>query len=373
MITLKNVIKLLATNLIVVPTLVLSADAPATQPAPKADVYVVPPSSNLPIDLKYPAIIKSYQEVKVYSRILGVLEKQNFVEGQKVEKGQSLFKIEDSIYQAKVEAAKASVGMAQATLGNATKNWERIKELYEKKVISTEDRDKSLSTYENALSALAQAKANLKQAQIDLDFTEVKAPISGIAGLKTTDVGNLVTSNPPTELVTISQNDKVYIEFSMPLSDYKNIKSKQWVIPENNKPSISIILDNKKLEQKGMIDFIDVNIDQNTSTVKMRGIIDNPNYSLMPGSFIRVSINDIVEKDVITIPQKALLQNPLGTVVLVEEDGKAKAVPVVIGNETGDKFVITSGNIKSGDKIIINNFFKVKAGVPVTIDKIINQ
>lgn len=372
MINLRNIIKFFAISL-AVPSIMLSANAPAAMPAPKVDVYVVPQSSSLPIDLKYPAVIKSYQDVKVYSRILGVLEKQFYTEGQKVQKDQVLFKIEDDVYKAKVDASKASVQMAQATLGNATRSWERIKKLYDSKVVSTEDRDNALATYENAMASLVLAKANLKQAQIDLDYTSVKAPISGIVGLKTTDVGNLVSNNPPSELVTISQNDKVYIEFSMPLSDYKNIKSNLWVMPQGNKPSISVILDGKQIEQKGVVDFIDVNIDQNTSTVKMRAIVDNPNYTLMPGSFIRVTVNDIQEKNVITIPQKALLQNPLGTIVFVEENGVAKPVPVTVGNEAGDKFVVKTGNIKSGDKIIVNNFFKVKAGNPVTVDKVINQ
>lgn len=371
MITLKNIIKILAINLIAVPTLVLSADG--VKPAPKADVYVVPNSANLPIDLTYPAVIKSYQDVQVYSRILGVLEKQFFKEGEKVQQGQTLFKIEDDTYQAKVDAANANVNMSKATLNNAQRSWERIKKLYNSKVISTEDRDKALSTYESALASVSLAKAQLKQSQIDLDYTNVKAPISGTIGLKSVDLGDLVSSNPPTKLVTISQNDKVYIEFSMPLSDYKNIKSNLWTMPENKKPSVSVILDNKKLEQKGAIDFIDVNIDQNTSTVKMRATIDNPNNTLMPGSFIRISINDIVQKGVITIPQKALLQNPLGTIVLVEENGKAKAVPVVVGNETGDNFIVSKGDIKSGDKIIVNNFFKIKPGTPVTVDNVINK
>lgn len=349
------------------------AAAANKMPAPKADVYIVPKAQDLKIDLKYPAQIKSFQNVQVYSRVLGVLEEQRFVEGDRVEQGQSLFKIEDALYQAKVDAAEASVQMSQATLDNATRNWNRIQKLYKSKSVSTEQRDNALSVYEEALGALAMAKAQLRQAKIDLNYTKVKSPISGVTGLKKVDTGNLVTANPPMELVTITNNDKVYIDFSVPLSDYKNVKNGLWVLPESGKIDVTISVDGKPVLTKGNVDFIDENIDKNTSTVKMRAIVDNKNNILMPGTFVRIGLNGIVQKNVITIPQKALLQNPLGTVVFVENNGVAGVKPVLIGNESGDKFIVVGGPLQSGDKVIVNNFFRVKAGSPVTVDKIINK
>ncbi|QDF27831.1 efflux RND transporter periplasmic adaptor subunit [Halarcobacter anaerophilus] len=353
----------------------LAEDAPAANqmPAPKADIYIVPKKQDLKIDLKYPAQIKSYLNAKVYSRVLGVLEEKRFVEGDRVEKGQSLFKIEDDLYQAKVDAAEASVMMNQATLNNATRNWNRIKKLYKSKAVSDEMRDNALSEYEEALGALGVAKAELRQAKIDLNYTKVKAPISGITSLKKVDSGNLVTQNPPMELVTITNNDKVYIDFSMPLSDYKNIQSGLWAIPKDKTINVKVTVDNKPVNVKGYVDFIDVNIEKDTSTVKMRALIDNKEKFLMPGNFVRISLDGIVQKNVITIPQKALLQNPLGTVVFVEKDGKAAVKPVIIGNESGDKYVVAGGPLQSGDRVIVNNFFRVKAGEPVAVDKIINK
>ncbi|WP_321469096.1 efflux RND transporter periplasmic adaptor subunit [Halarcobacter sp.] len=342
-------------------------------PAPKADAYIVPEAQDLKIDLKYPAQIKALKSAVVYSRVLGVLEELRFEEGKKVNKGDSLFKIEDDLYKAKVDAALASVKMNQATLDNATRSWNRIKKLYKSKAVTTEQRDNSLSTYEEALASLALAKAELKQAQIDLDYTKVKAPISGIAGIKKVDVGNLVTANPPMELVTITQNEKVYVDFSMPLSDYKNIKTGLWTIPSDGKINVTLNVNDKPISAKGYVDFIDVNIDKDTSTVKMRALIDNENNQLMAGNFARVTLNGIVQKNVITIPQKALLQNPLGTVVFVENKGVAAVKPVIIGNESGDKYIVIGGPLQSGDKVIVNNFFRVKPGKPVAVDKIINK
>lgn len=356
-------------------SLLAAEGAPAGKqmPAPKADAYIVPEAQDLKIDLKYPAQIKALKSAVVYSRVLGVLEELRFEEGKKVNKGDSLFKIEDDLYKAKVDAALASVKMNQATLDNATRSWNRIKKLYKSKAVTTEQRDNSLSTYEEALASLALAKAELKQAQIDLDYTKVKAPISGIAGIKKVDVGNLVTANPPMELVTITQNEKVYVDFSMPLSDYKNIKTGLWTIPSDGKINVTLNVNDKPISAKGYVDFIDVNIDKDTSTVKMRALIDNENNQLMAGNFARVTLNGIVQKNVITIPQKALLQNPLGTVVFVENKGVAAVKPVIIGNESDDKYIVIGGPLQSGDKVIVNNFFRVKPGKPVAVDKIINK
>lgn len=353
-----------------------AAGAPAGQkqmPAPKADVYIVPKAKDLAIDLKYPSKIIPLNYATVYSRVQGVLQAINFKEGEKVKKGQSLFKIEDDLYQAMVDSAEASVKMNEATLQNATRSWNRIQKLYASKAVTTEQRDSSLSAYQSALASLSMAKAQLKQAKINLEYTKVKAPISGTTRLKNVDIGNLVTSNPPVALVSISQNDKVYMDFSMPLSDYKNIKNGLWTIPQNKKINVDVILDGKVSGSKGYVDFIDGNIDANTSTVKMRAIIDNKDNKLTPGIFARVALSGIVQKNVITIPQKAVLQNPMGTIVFIEEDGKAAIRPVIVGDENEDKYTVAGGALKSGDKVIVNNFFRVKPGKPVAVDKVINK
>ena len=330
----KHALILCFASLITSTTLLNAAQAPA-MPAPKADVYVVPQAQDLAISLKYPAEIKAYKKVQVVSRVLGTLEKQYFTEGSSVKQGDVLYKIEDGIYKAKYDAALATLNMNQAILDNASRNWERIKKLYAQQAVSEEKKDSALATYEQALATLALAKAQLRQAQIDLDYTNVKAPISGFTSLKQVDVGDLVTANPPTTLVEITQNDKVYVEFSMPLKDYQNIKNGLWQMPKNNS-QVSIEQDGKISALQGVIDFINVNIDKETSVVKMRATIENKEGQLMAGNFARVLLSDIVQKNVITIPQKAVLQNPLGTVVFVEEQGRVGVRPVMLGKESNE-------------------------------------
>ncbi len=342
-------------------------------PTPKADIYIVSKPMTTEVLLKYPAQIKSFKNVKVVSRVSGILEKKYFIEGEKVNKGELLYKIEDSVYKAKVDGAKASLQMAKAVLSNAVRNWNRIKKLYIQKAVSQEKKDDALSAYEQAKASLSLSKARLEQAQINLAYTKVVSPISGIAGLKKVDVGDFVTSTPPTTLVNIINDNKVYISFSMPFSDYINIKNHLWQIPENKKIRINVIINGKTLKEKGVVDFIDPNVDQKTSVVRFRAILDNKNGYLMPGSFAKIILRGISQKNVIMIPQKAVLQNPLGTVVFVVKDGHVGVLPVILGRESGKYYIVKRSHLKSGDKVIINNFFRLRPGGKVIIDKIINN
>jgi len=357
-------------------TTVFAGEPPAgahKMPTPKADIYVVPKPKVLPITLKYPATIKAYNEVQVVARALGTLEEKYFTEGQKVKKGDLLYSIEDDVYKAQVEAAQASLQMGKANLDNVTRNWKRIKKLFSQKVISQEQRDNAFSAYEQSLASVALAEAQLKQAKINLKYTKVKAPIGGIAGLKQADIGDLVSDNPPSKLVQITQNDQVYVEFSTPMSDYKKIKDHIWSTKNDTPIKIQLEVDGKLLKKEGVVDFVDVNTDNQTAIVKMRAIFDNKDGSLMAGQFVRVVTKNIIQKNIITIPQKAVLQNPLGTIVFIEDNGHVGVRPVVVGNTSEDKFVVTGGALKSGDKVIINNFFRLKPGGEVIVDKIINS
>jgi len=243
---------LLSATLFLSATAVFAGGPPSKgmkMPIPKADIYIVQKPATLPVTLKYPATVKAYKKVQVVARVLGVLEKKDFTEGQKVQKGDLLFEIEDDIYKAKVAAAKASLQMSEASLKDATSNWNRVKKLFSQKAVSSEKRDNVLSAYEQSLAAVSLAKAQLKQTQIDLAYTKVRAPIDGITGLKQVDVGNLVSYDPPSKLVEITQNDKVYVEFSAPMSDYKKIKNHIWNIKDNGTLKINLEVNGKVLKK----------------------------------------------------------------------------------------------------------------------------
>ena len=336
-------------------------------PTPRVDVFEVKPPQKIKIDnLIYPAQTKAYEFVRVVAKANGTLQKEFFKEGDFVKKDEILFKIDDSIYQAKVESAKANIDMVKANLYKAKKEWIRTEKLYKNNSISQKERDAVFSAYNSALASLENAKANLKLAKINLNYTDVKAPISGITTIKKVDVGNYVTIGTP--LVDIYNIEKIYLYFSLPESDLEKLNNLYEV---DGKLKVDI-LKNHKVIASGFIDYKDKKIDKSTSTIQFRAVIDNKDKKLLPGDFVKVRFSNVYQKNVVLIPQKALLQNQKGMIVFVAENGKVAIRPIFSISEYKDKFIV-KGLIKQGDKIIVNNFFKIRPGAKIVVDKTINK
>ncbi len=340
-------------------------------PLVHVDVYKVQKPVNKRVVLTYPARLESTRSVTVVARVSGVLLKKFYREGQFVKKGEILYKIEPTIYKARVDAAFAMVQKAKANLYKAKKDWERYKILYKNMVISKQKMDDITDIYLSSSAALKEAQANLKLAKIDLGYTNVKATISGITGLKAVDVGDYVKSGR--KLVSITRIKPIYAEFSFADSDFMKIKNEV----ANGKLSLktkrlgAYIVQGRKI-YKGYVNFIDSKIDPNTSSVKARAIFENRNGYLMPGEFVRINVTGYVRKNVITIPQEALLQNSMGKMVFVIAKGRVVPRFVNVSLGANNTFIVNSG-LRPGELIAVDNFFKLRPGMPVKIDKIINR
>lgn len=295
----------------------------------------------------YPALIKPYEEVQIISRVEGVLKEQHFIEGSYVKKGDVLYTIEQDTYQAKQDVANANYNKALS-------DYNRAKKLYTTKSISDKEYDTFTSEYENA-------KANLQLAQIEFDYTTIKAPISGIVGIKTHDIGNFVSAN--TNLTTITSKNPIHLEFSIPKSDANRFLSQF----KNSTTDIKIVASsNKESVQNGLIDYIAPQIDINTNTLSLRAKFENKKDEYIIGDFVKVSVKGIKINNVITIPEEAILQTQNGAIVYVVEEGIAKPRPVVLDVLTADGMVLKSG-LNDGDMIIINNIAKVRPNAKVVL------
>ena len=314
------------------------------------------------IEKTYPAAINAYEKVDIVARVSGILEKKHFTEGAFVKKGDPLYTIEQDIYLAKLETAQAGLEKAQSTLQRAEKDWQRAKALQKTNAISQKEIDAYLYEYTNAKAELSTAKANLKQAQIEFDYTVIKAPINGIAGIKKQDIGDYIQAGSESSmLTTVTNTDPLHLEFSLPKSDVKLYLS------QIKKPGTVIkLLDrqNNESEQNGTIDFIAPEIDQNTNTLLIRAKIDNKDGKLLAGDFVKVSIKGLITPNTAVIPEEALLQTPNGAMVYVVEDGTAKIRPIKTDILTKEGIIVKSG-LKEGEKIIINNIPKVRPNAKV--------
>lgn len=347
-----------------------AAGMPAMPPLSVSTYKVV--ASDVPVSLEYPAKVKSMQQVNVVARVSGVLEKKHFTEGSFVKAGDMLYQIDSDRYEALMQEAIADVGVKEATLKQATRDWERTKVLFAQDAVSQKERDAALSAYESASASLKASNAALKKATIDFNYTKVKATISGMTSLNAQDVGSYVGSSSDTmALTTITQTDPVYVEFSLP--DIELLK-KRYVMGQGNWNSIAQAKlpvglstpDGSKYAKAGTLDFIDSYVDAETSTIKARATFSNPNNILIPGLFVRVNVEGLVYKDAISIPQMALLQDATGSYVFVAKEGKAHKVPVKAGTVHNNTYIIESG-LNAGDVVITNNLTKLRPGAAINL------
>lgn len=340
--------------------------------APKVDVFVVKEQKQMPVSLVFPARISAAKEVSITARVSGVLERQLYTEGSLLNKGVAMYKIEPDIYEADVESKKAALAVENAKFEKAQKDWERARELYEEKAISEQDKDSMYFAYLSAEANVKVAKAELHKAELNLNYTNVTATINGIAGKRLVDEGDYVTAGTP--LVKIRQTDLIYAEFSIPemtkLKQKYTLAKGTWNKLQDAKLQAVLVINDKEYAQKGVVDFVDSAVDNATSTMKARAVFKNPDAQLVAGEFAKIKIIGVVSNNVLAVPQQAVLQNPLGTIVFVVDEGKVGVRPVKIIEASGDKFIVSGVTPK--DVVIVNNFFRIKPNTPVTIDKTIN-
>lgn len=350
-----------------------SQNANQSQQMPPIPVKVYEAKSeNVPLKIVYTGKTKSVGDVDIHARVEGVLLEKNYTEGDLVKKGQSLYQIDPSTYQANFQSAKAALEVEEAKFENAQKEWERIERLYSENAISQRERDTAEANFKAALASVKNAEATLKNAKINLNYTKVIAPIEGIAGQKQQDVGNLVGPGSNSLLTTITQLDPIFVEFAIPNDDVGMMNEKgassRFVLPEDG--VIKVHLEDttgKTMLEGGVVDFRAVTLDSQTGSVNARAKFENKDVAIYPNQFGKVVIEDIALKEAIAIPQEAIMQSPQGTFAYVVNDGKADIRAVVLGATTDDnRWVIKSG-IKDGDKVILNNLLKLKPNAPVQI------
>jgi len=353
----------------------LSAEEPKKgPPPPSVDVFTIHAPKEEALVFTYPGKSISAQSVVIKARANGILQKKFFTEGEKVKEGDILYKIEPESYEAALAVAKAAMNVQEVSFQKASKEWERIKSLYDNGAASEQEKDTAFFANESAKASLNSAKAALQTASINLERTNVKATVTGIAGIKQVDVGALVTDG--TALVDITQIDPLHVEFSIPDIDVMKqkyaIKNGKWSNPTEGKLKASLKVGDVPFKEMGVVDYLDSSLNTKTGSLKARASFKNPNKELLPNQFVTISLLGLTRNNVIKVPQKAVLQNPLGTIVFVVTDGKATTRPVKVGETSENDFVIESG-LKEGDVVIVNNFFKIKNGAPVKVDKVINQ
>jgi len=328
-------------------------------PPPTVKTQEISPQ-DISVAYSYPARLTSVHEVTVVAKVPGTLEVQRFEEGDWVDEGEVLYEIDPDKYRVAHRQAQANVDVRQAALEAASRTWKRVQSLYAANAISKQEYDNAQGNFEQAEAALSAARVAVEAAKIDLEDATIRAAIGGVASQTHVDVGNYIAS-PNTPLVTITQLNPIHAEFSLPDQDFFTLKK------ELNTVTLALESDAQTRVQ-GKIAYTDSAINAHTSTVKLKGIFENPEGALMPGLFARVHLEGVMLNDAITIPQEALVQDPSGMYVYVLKEGKAQKLSVAIGQATEGRYVIESG-LEGGEVLILDNLTKLRQGMPVNVAK----
>ena len=329
------------------------------------------------VELEYPAQTAGSREVEVRSRVPGILLKRNYEEGHPVRAGQSLFTVDPASFEAAASRAEADVTAAEARLANAARNAKRMKPLYEAKAASQKDFDDAVSAEEVAAADVKAAKARLAEARLNLGYTHVYSPISGLSSRSLKSEGTLV-AGPADLLTTVTQVDPIYVNFGMSEAEQSRIKketqARKLVLPKDNRFDVMIRFEDGTTYQRvGRLAFTDVRVNNTTGTSDARAEIPNPAGEVRPGQFVRVVLKGAQRPDAITVPQRAVMESPQGKMVYIFADGPTKSDhvaqprPVTVGEWSGSDWIITDG-LKAGDKVIVDGLAKIFfPGAPVQI------
>jgi membrane fusion protein (multidrug efflux system) len=339
------------------------ARAPAAASVPKPAVGVrIAALKGVNESFDFVGRIKAVNKVELRARIEGFLDKVLFREGQDVKTGDLLYQIEKVQFQAQVDQAKANVAVAKATEINARLEFGRNAELVKKQYSPQSLVDANKAALDGAVGKIMQAEAALKQAEVNLDYTDIRSPIDGRIGRTAFTVGNLV--NPASGvLATIVSQDPIYVLFPVSVRDLETIREARRRDGGMAKIDIRIKLSNgQDYPHKGVWNLTDPQVDQQTDSLIMRATIPNPEGLLIDGQFVTASIRERKEEPRLVIPQSALQADQSGYYALVVDDKHAVEVRrVQTGPNLGTDIVVTSG-LKEGDKVIVDGIQKVRPG-----------
>jgi membrane fusion protein (multidrug efflux system) len=357
--------------------LVIAACGPSGQqgpggPPPVQVAVITIEQKTLPAIFEYTGQTLGSREVEVRARVTGILQSRNFVEGGAVKKGQSLYTIDPAPFAAAVLRAEGDVAGAEARLAQARKNAARLKPLYADNAVSQKEYDDAASAESIGEADLKSAQARLVEARLNLLYTRVESPLTGIAGRSQRSEGSLV-SGPDVLLTHVTQIDPIWVSFGVPDNEQLRINSEQLAgrlqLPKDGSFEVSVKLaDGTVSTQPGKLNFSDVRVSGATGTSDTRAELPNPKGVLRPGQFVRVTLSGAVRPNAITVPQRAVLEGPQGKFVyVISADSKAEPRPVQVGEWTGDDWIIQSG-LKPGEKVIVDGMARIFApGMPVAV------
>lgn len=356
--------------------LALISGCPDEDPPPKAaavtkvSVVKVEPRDT-PFSFELVGQTQSSHQVEIRARVNGFLDKRIYTEGSRVSAGQLMFQMDPKPFKAQLQAAQGALEEQRARLRTARANLARVRPLVKKDALSQKDLDDAIGAEQAAAAAVESAKAAVEQAQLNLGYTTIATPVSGLSSFSRVQEGSYI--NPQNSLLTyVSQTDPIWVNFSLSENDVLKEKkeSEKGLIrlPQKDEYGVEVILaDGSLFPERGRVTFADAEYNPQTGTFLVRSSFPNPENQLRPGQFVRVLLLGAVRPNAILVPQVAVLEGAQGHFVwIVDRNSNAQIRNVQVGPWRGDQWFINSG-LSAGDLVVVDGFMKLSAGTRVQI------
>lgn len=365
----------------------------ANMPPPEVSVMEITPA-DVPVSFEYIGQTLGSREVEVRARVTGHVEKRLYEEGALVKAGQPLFQLDSRPLAMAVAAAKAAVATAEADIARAEANVaqarrerDRLAPLAEARAISRKEADDATSLEQvsqaevkAAQARLEQAKAQLREAQLNLEYATITAPISGMAGRALRQEGSLVSAGGDSLLTTLVQLDPLYVAFNVADNERqrqdKEVAEGTLNIPKGGFNVRLLERDGNQIGQVGKINFVSSTVSNQTGTLEMRGQLANPGYKLKSGLFVRVILEGATRPNALTVPQRAVLEGPTSKTVMVAVKNKdgvlvAEPRPITVGEwvsaPNAEKSWVVRSGLNAGDQVIYEGLMKLRPGAPISL------
>lgn len=340
---------------------------PATQAAVEVAVLTLQPEA-VTLNTELPGRVHAFSQAQIRPQVSGIILSRNFTEGGEVKAGDTLYQIDPAPYQSSLNSAKAQLAKTEANLMQASAKASRFKDLRKNKLVSQQDTDEVIALEQQAAADVQAAKASVEQAGLQLKYSKVLAPISGRIGKSAVTAGALVNSGQTEALATITALDPVYVEITQSSKELLQLKQALAQGQLNAAGTeVSLKLEDGSLYQhKGQLQFSEVSVDESTGSVVLRAQFTNPNQLLLPGMYVRATLNSGIKTAAILAPQRAVSRNAKGeaTALVVNDEDKAELRVLTTRRTIGDKWLIEEG-LAAGDRLIVEGLQKVRPGSPV--------
>ena len=344
-----------------------AAQQPPSRPPPEVGIVTLRPEAvTLQTELAGRTVASLVSDVR--PQISGIIKARRFEEGALVKAGQVLYEIDPAMYRAAFQEATADLASAKATLEAARLKDERFAALAKIEGISKQEADDAHAAHELAKTGIAQKQAALEVARINLDYTAIKAPITGRIGKSSVTAGALVTANQPQALATIRSLDPIYVDLTQSSEARLRLRAQLGTgAVQAGSAKVKLKLgDGTVYDRDGTLEFAEVAVDEATGSVTLRATFPNPDGTLLPGMYVRAVLDQAVDTTAILAPQQGITHDAKGnaTALVVGAGDKVEPRTLVADRAIGDRWLVTSG-LAAGERLIVEGLNKVGPGMPV--------